>query len=147
MQTLANTLDDVSGNRNLELENAMRSRLGVKGDFIRVRQLAKALGISGTSIHSQIRRGTFPIPHRRVGNVVLVRLSDYMMWFEDGSRGVSTVAEPVSADTITGPLVDELQSFVADAPSIDRKRESRAEFKARMDREVLSEMRSKGFDV
>ena len=140
-------LDELRFLNDQRHENGMRARLGVTGDFIRVVQLAKALGISSTSIHSQIRRRVFPIPHRRVGNVVLVKLSDYLHWLENASQGVATPVKPMLAEAAGTAVPDSIESADPIEPSIDKKRETKAEFKARINREVLAEMRAKGFDV
>ncbi len=57
-------------------------------EFLRVPQLSALLGISANSIHSQMRLGIFPIPHRRIGNVIVVKKADYQNWFdsEHGQR-------------------------------------------------------------
>ena len=126
--------------------DAIAARLGVKGDFIRVSQLAKALGISATSIQSQIRRGNFPIPHRKVGNVVLVKLDDYVRWFENG--GIITECDVPTGLTIDNPQNDE-HSEELHAMRINQLplRESKAQMKARVQNEVLTDMRNKGFSV
>jgi hypothetical protein len=141
-------INDASSNeRRANLKAMVAARLGVKGEFIRVPQLAKALGISSTSIHSQIRRGKFPILHRRVGNVILVKLDDYLSWFEGDESGVN------SDD---GSCSLTINSFEHDRPSTPRdflenlnhrSRPTEAEFKARISHEVLADMRKKGFDV
>ena len=76
---------DASGSQSADpLRRAhAAARLGVLGDFMRVSQLAAALGMPANSIYAQIRHGTFPIPHRRVGNVVVVKLDDYVDWYSD----------------------------------------------------------------
>lgn len=141
-------INDVSSNeRRANLKAMVAARLGVKGEFIRVPQLAKALGISSTSIHSQMRRGRFPILHRRVGNVILVKLDDYLSWFEGDESVVDSNNDSCSFAT---------DSVIWDQPSIpmesfdnlnDRGKATEAEFKARISREVLADMRKKGFDV
>lgn len=141
------TFDDLRFSNDQQHENAMRARLGIKGDFIRVAQLAKALGISSTSIHSQIRRRVFPIPHRRVGNVVLVKLSDYLRWLEGESQGLAMPAKPMLAEAAGPTAAESVETAYPSEPSTDKKRETKAEFKARINREVLAEMRAKGFDV
>lgn len=59
---------------------SVAARLGVHGDFMRVPALARALGISQNTVHAQMRSGAFPIPHRRVGNVIVIKLDDYIAW-------------------------------------------------------------------
>jgi predicted DNA-binding transcriptional regulator AlpA len=124
---------------------AMRSRLGVVADFVRVPQLAAALGISSTSIHAQMRRGNFPIAHRRVGNVIVVKLEDYVRWF-DGTAGEPA---PVKAAPIARPSCAPPRSGAELAPPIQATavRETRADFKARLQRQVTEGMRRKGFDI
>ena len=123
------------------------ARLGVKGEFIRVPQLAKALGISSTSIHAQMRRGNFPISHRRVGNVILVKLDDYVQWFENGLGGISE-CEIQSEIAICERQSDErfTQSEFIRVKQVSI-RETKAAVKERIHQEVLSDMRYKGFNV
>ena len=130
-----------------EAKTAIAARLGVKGDFIRVPQLAKALGISSTSIHAQMRRGNFPVPYRKVGNVVLVKLDDYVQWFEDGEKDI--IECEMLFDTAKHvPQGEELLNEL-ESPRFKQlsTRETKAEVKARVHQEVLADMRSKGFNV
>jgi hypothetical protein len=127
--------------------DAIAARIGVKGDFIRVSQLAKALGISATTIHSQIRRGNFPIAHRKVGNVILVKLDDYVRWFENGGIIITECDEPTGI-AIDNPQNDEhLVELQAMRMNQLPMRESKAQMKARVQSEVLTDMRNKGFNV
>ena len=126
---------------------AVAARLGVRGDFVRVPQLAKALGISSTSIHAQMRRGIFPMPHRKVGKVIVVKLSDYARWFESGA--------PLPSER--KPTVGPQRSAMAEAkleetPSVKAReaaaeKQARAAFKARLQREVDESLRRKGFKI
>jgi len=132
---------------NADLKAMVAARLGVKGDFIRVPQLAKALGISTASIHAQMRSGRFPISHRRVGNIILVKLDDYVRWFineamDAGSRKASPSPEIKAPDCEEPPRETATPEILT-----SQRKETRAEFKARLNREVLADMRSKGFDV
>lgn len=59
----------------------LRRCCGASSAFVRVNAVAKALGLSSTAIHSQIRQGRFPIAHRRVGHAVLVKFEDLVAWY------------------------------------------------------------------
>jgi len=134
------------------------ARLGVHGDFVHVPQLARALGISSTTIYTQMRRGNFPMPHRKVGNVCMVKLDDYVRWFETGA-GVAHGAEPDAATPLADAAACEPEPAMAISPPSSKPKakaakpdrlpngETRAEFKARIQAEVLANMRRKGFDV
>jgi predicted DNA-binding transcriptional regulator AlpA len=129
-----------------EARAAMAARLGVRGDFVHVPHLALALGISSTTIHAQMRRGNFPIPHRKVGNVVVVKLDDYVRWFEQADAETKkplTDAKGEASSLEEQPPGAQPQSAALGAS----ERQRRAEFKARMQREVLENMRRKGFNV
>ena len=148
MADLAKDIGDGGGARQVEKVAAMAARLGVRGDFIRVPQLAKALGISSSSIHAQMRRGNFPVPHRRVGNVIVVKLDDYVRWFDAASGSALDDLPPAGPAPALAPAPQTPLIEVASSPSRSSKlRESKAMFKARIDREVLENMRRKGFDV
>ena len=141
-----------------ERRAATAARLGVHGDFVHVPQLARALGISSTTIYTQMRRGNFPMPHRKVGNVCMVKLDDYVRWFESGA-GAARPAEREAANCILdGTPCEPEQKAIASSPSPAPKAnsskpdrlpsgETRAAFKARIQAEVLANMRRKGFDV
>ena len=127
--------------------DAIAARLGVKGDFIRVPQLAKVLGISATSIHSQIRRGNFPIPHRKVGNVILVKLDDYVRWFENGEIIITDSDVPSVNETDILKNDEHLEALQAMRMNQQPLRETKAQIKARVQNEVLADMRNRGFNV
>lgn len=128
-----------------DIKAAVAARLGVKGDFIRVPQLAKALGISSTSIHAQMRHGNFPIEHRRVGNVIVVKLDDYVRWFRTGGSMAAESTEPQQIPQLAHDEPEVMEVSHA-KPHLGR-RETSKEFKARIHREVIADMRRKGFDV
>ncbi|RQO58494.1 hypothetical protein DBR47_12335 [Paucibacter sp. KBW04] len=145
---MADMSADIGGDgceRQVEKVTAIAARLGVHGDFIRVPQLAKALGISSTSIHAQIRRGSFPIQHRRVGNVIVVKLDDYVRWFETGASIAAKATEPQQVPQ-RAREESEVMEVMPAKPHLAR-RETSKEFKARIHREVIADMRRKGFDV
>ena len=127
---------------------AMAARLGVHGDFIHVPQLSRALGISSTTIHAQMRRGNFPMPHRKVGNVLVVKLDDYVRWF-DGDDAERPPPKGMSAKPVESAPEAQEQSRAKPSPSraLGSEGQRRAEVKARIQREVRERMRRKGFDV
>ena len=130
-----------------ELKAAVAARLGVAGDFIRVPQLAKALGISSTSIHAQMRRGIFPIFHRRVGNVILVKLDDYVRWFDNNSDGTDPPLIRCTKPSVPERFKDLEESCETPEKLSTPILETKAQFKARLNLEVLAKMRSRGFKV
>lgn len=92
-----------------------------------------------------MRRGSFPIEHRRVGNVIVVKLDDYVDWFKTGTSVHVAPAEPQQIFPVVqteSEVIDQEQAKLHPA-----RRETREEFKARIHREVIAEMRRKGFDV
>lgn len=68
-----------------EVKAATHQRLSTKfainSEFVRVPLLSKVLGISSNAIYAQMRNGSFPIAHRRVGNVVVVKFPDLVDWY------------------------------------------------------------------
>jgi len=55
-------------------------KYGVTSFFVRVKVIAEVMGLSATSIHALIRQERFPLPHRRVGKVVLVHFESLVDW-------------------------------------------------------------------
>lgn len=103
------------------------ARAGARGDFLRIPQLAAMLCVSAASIHAHMKRGTFPIPHRKVGKASVVKVDDYVRWFH---------ADPPEPPEPTIPGVD---------PGV-----ARAQAKARKQRfkqEVLDSLRRKGHAI
>lgn len=136
-----------AGSITAEARVAMAARLGVHGDFVHVPQLARALGMSSTTIYAQMRRGDFPIPHRRIGSVLVVKLDDYVLWFEQAKPEPKVVEARPQAVVVA---IDEPPAELPHRPlpPVDAsERQKRADFKARIQREVLEGMRRKGFKV
>lgn len=150
--------DDKASGEWHERTKAMAARLDVHGDFVHVPQLSRALGISSTTIYAQMRRGNFPMPHRKVGNVCVVRLDDYVRWFESDAgatqAGPSATAQPLANAAPCQPMPGAGATLPSPAPKAKALKsdrlpsgETRVDFKARIQREVLANMRRKGFDV
>lgn len=91
--------------RDIEQARATLSRdFGIGGAFARAEQLAGLMGISSSSIRSQVARGAFCIPHRRVGKAILFRVEAVAAWyFQDDEpelrpiAGASAAPEPATA--------------------------------------------------
>jgi predicted DNA-binding transcriptional regulator AlpA len=52
--------------------------------LVSVPQLAKAFGISKSSIYAQVRSGAFFIPHRMVGSSPTFTIDDVVTWYMQG---------------------------------------------------------------
>lgn len=61
----------------------LRVRYGVESEFVRVKELAKIMGVSAATIYSQIRDGGFALPVRRVGEMPLVRVDHLLAWLNE----------------------------------------------------------------
>jgi predicted DNA-binding transcriptional regulator AlpA len=71
----------VSDELRVSTQQRLSSKFAITSEFVRVPVLAKVLSVSANSIYAQMRNGSFPIPHRRVGNVVLVKFFDLVDWY------------------------------------------------------------------
>ena len=144
--------DSNGGPVTAEAMAAMAARLGVHGDFIHVPQLSRAMGISSTTLHAQMRRGNFPMPHRKVGSVLVVKLDDYVRWFDEGDA--TRPAPPTTPANSTDAGAEPAEQSSAIPPSApirssaseDAKRR-RCEVTSRIQSKVRERMRRKGFDV
>lgn len=118
-------------------ENAraiLRGCCGASSAFLRVNAVAKALGLSSTSIHSQIRQGRFPIPHRRVGHAVLVKFEDLVAWYcanerppspdagaaARGPRANPPATAPAARERSDGEAIEGLPLFETSAERSNR---------------------------
>jgi predicted DNA-binding transcriptional regulator AlpA len=62
----------------------LMSRFGFDAALVSVPQLAKAFGISKSSIYAQVRSGAFFIPHRMVGSSPTFTIDDVVTWYMQG---------------------------------------------------------------
>lgn len=62
----------------------LMSKFGFDAALVSVPQLAKAFGISKTSIYAQVRSGAFFIPHRMVGSSPTFTIDDVVSWYMRG---------------------------------------------------------------
>ncbi len=110
-------------------------RFEIAGDFMRVAQLAKALGISANSIRAQIRRGVFPIPHRHLGDIVVVKLDDYVEWLGAKPKPKKAMRAEEVPERCSEPAPSTVQR-----PSTTSLAETPKQVAERMKREVLAAM-------
>ncbi len=84
----------------------LASQFGIKAAFLRVNDLAAMLSISGNAVRCQIRDGRFPMPHRRIDNVVVVRFDDFVDWYcaAPPPSGAAESGEP--GDAAPEPEID-----------------------------------------
>ena len=85
--------------------------------------------------------------HRKIGNVAVVKLDDYARWFEEADAETKPAKpdEQVETSVVQEPPAERQPRSLPGPGASERQR--RAEFKARMQREVIENMRRKGFDV
>jgi hypothetical protein len=116
----------------------------IRSEFLRVNDLAKLIGIAGTSVRVQISEGRFPIPHRKVGNVIVVKVDDYVEWHCAGAKPGVTRPEAAVEEAIISarpPHVEDEELF-EDEPRrpLLPYAEAPKEQAARIKREVLAAM-------
>ena len=111
---------------------ALAAQYRITSLFLKVGQVAGMLGLSTTAIHAQIREGRFPIAHRRVGNVIMVKLTDFVGWYcADASEAVASPSQ-VAQSRAEEEAQQSLISQCAETPK---------EQAARIKRQVLESMR------
>lgn len=123
---------------------------GASSAFVRISAVAKALGISSTSIHSQIRQGRFPIPHRRVGHAVLVKFEDLVAWYCESEPPPTSDALPVRSAPKAWSATQRTAPSSQDAEAIENLTlfETSAERSDRIKKSVLAAMeRQKRIDA
>lgn len=63
--------------------------------WLTLQQLSRYSGLSVATLRRQLRNPERPLPHRRVGRRILVRLSAFNRWL-DGNRGAGVLALALS---------------------------------------------------
>lgn len=129
-----------------EALNRLTTKFDIKSEFFRVPALSKILSISSNAVYAQMRNGTFPIAHKKVGNVVLVRVIDFIDWYctHETRHELPTVCQ---ASPRPLPLTDlELnrnETAIATYPKILRQAETPKERSERIKREVIAAIKAK----
>lgn len=111
---------------------ALAAQYRITSLFLKVGQVAGMLGLSTTAVHTQIREGRFPIAHRRVGNVIMVKLTDFVGWY---CTDASEAAESPPQDVQSEAAEEAQQSLISQCA------ETPKEQAARIKRQVLEAMR------
>jgi len=126
----------------------LRSCCGDSSAFVRVGAIAKMLGMSSTSIHSQIRQSRFPIPHRRVGHSVLVKFEDLVEWY-CAEPASPPDPRPAQETLLAATRQADVESPIADCALDDMPLfETPSERSDRIKRSVLASMaRQKRIDL
>lgn len=129
-----------------ETQRRLATRFGINSEFVRVPDLSKILGISSNAIYSQMRNRTFPVAHKRVGNVVLVKFIDFVDWYcAEGIPGCANLApSPRSHPTLPAiPLFDVDVSAIAIDAQLIKRAETPKERSARIKQVVIAGMKAK----
>jgi predicted DNA-binding transcriptional regulator AlpA len=117
--------EDQEKNR-ADAKQRLASKFGIDAEFLRVPMLSKMLSISANAIYAQMSSGTFPVAHKKVGNVVLVRFDDFINWY--CTDGVSGGHAPTRRKPASQPACVESASVWGQPPvSIDSDVEARLE--------------------
>lgn len=111
----------------------LRARYGVKSEFVRVKELAKIMGVSAATIYSQIRDGGFALPVRRVGEMPLVRVDHLLSWLNEPGETARLVVRLPGIDAArqeAAPIpqpIDRMQAAVERAQAaVERSRARRS---------------------
>ena len=113
--------------------------------FIRISELSRMLGVSENSIRSQMRVGIFPIPHRHIGNLIVVKRDDYSRWFETAESQGRRARKSMhgKTETASAPIQQPAGGNSCRARRLARP-ESQTAKKERQHREVMNALRREG---
>jgi hypothetical protein len=124
------------------------SQFGIRSAFLRVVDIARIMGIPANTIHALMRRDRFPIAHRRVGSVVVVKVDDLVEWYCTGDAPPAIAQALVAPSTPPIPRQVELMDIEGDefdddfAPAAFE--ETSKERAARIKREAHDALRRRG---
>lgn len=123
-------------------------QFGIKSAFVRVADLSKMLGIPSNTIHALIRQHRFPIPHRQVGSVVLVKFDDYVAWYCQGDAfpcmPVPKEVKKLHSKVVEGPIEPSVEDVLNEVRISVAFEETAKERAARYKREAHDALRRKG---
>lgn len=113
------------------------ARLGITSPFLRVGEIAKILSLSANAARDQMREGRFPIPHRRLGKVLIVKLDDFLDWYCDDTADdeVGNLPTGVIKGALPKKTVEFISSNDKESP-IDRVNRIKNEMKELADPRV-----------
>lgn len=126
--------------------NRLTTKFDIKSEFVRVPVLSKILSMSSNAIYAQMRNGSFPIAHKKVGNVVLVRVIDFVDWYctHETRHELSEVC-PASPHPL--PLTDfesnRSETAIPAHSKILREAETPKERSERIKNEVIAAIKSR----
>lgn len=117
-------------------EERLAAKFRIDSEFVRVPTLAKIMAMSSNSIYVQMRNGSFPIEHRRVGHVVLVKLADLARWYCQDPPAIAKggVSEPAAS------IVPDAPMEATETTLAPRRKETPKQRMDRIKREVLAEI-------
>lgn len=91
-------------------------RYGVDSEFVRVKTLAKIIGLAPATIYTHIREDSFPIPFRHLGGAPMVRVDDLLRWMNEDEAGfvIGALSEKLPVAEASGTLdpIDSVQSAI-----------------------------------
>ena len=125
-----------SPERERQAEERLAAKFGIHSEFVRVPTLAKIMAMSSNSIYVQMRKGSFPIEHRRVGTVVLVKLADLARWYCEEPPAISSCdAHETAASIEPDDSMEPTETTLA-----PRRKETPKQRMERIKREVIAKM-------
>lgn len=80
-----------------DARTAAARKLGICAPFLNVGDLSKLTGLTGAGIRGQMREGRFPIAHRRMGSIILVKSDDFLDWYLSAPSEVFPERSPLMA--------------------------------------------------
>lgn len=64
----------------------LKDKFEIDGPFVKVMQLSAVLGVDSSTIYRAIRAGRFMIPHHLILSSPVVKLDDFVAWYDQGAN-------------------------------------------------------------
>ena len=89
----------------------LKEKFGIEGPFVKVMQLSAVLGVDSSTIYRAIRAGRFMIPHHLILSSPVVKLDDFVAWYDKGTTvSMAKVKDELEAKPSAKHLKEKLVS-------------------------------------
>lgn len=104
----------------------LMSRFGIDAALVSAPQLARALGMSKSTIYASLKEGRFFIPHRMVGRSPVFTVDDVVTWYRSGGAAPESVAKvDRSIPSRVARSMDALDDYERSVAALERRRRDR----------------------
>lgn len=103
----------------------LMSRFGIDAALVSAPQLARALGMSKSTIYASLKEGRFFIPHRMVGRSPMFTIDDVATWYLSGDVQPSRIVAADGASARSSARFADIEGRDEDIECVLKKKRDR----------------------